>query len=82
VARFHLLKYALGLVLIFVGLKMAWLNDLYGGKFPIGVSLAVIAIVIGASILLSLLYPKRPAEAARVPLPRAVRPGRPRSAAR
>jgi tellurite resistance protein TerC len=82
VDTFHLLRYGLALVLVFVGLKMVWLDGFFGGKFPIGVSLAVIAIVIGASILLSLLYPKRPAEAARVPLPRAVRPGRPRSAAR
>ena len=26
VQRFHLLKYALGTILVFVGLKMAWLN--------------------------------------------------------
>ncbi|HVF15849.1 MAG TPA: TerC/Alx family metal homeostasis membrane protein, partial [Steroidobacteraceae bacterium] len=35
VGRFHLLKYALAAILIFVGLKMVWLNDLFGGKFPI-----------------------------------------------
>jgi tellurite resistance protein TerC len=41
--RFHLLKYGLGVVLIFVGLKMSWLNELFGGKFPIGISLGFIS---------------------------------------
>jgi tellurite resistance protein TerC len=57
--KFHLLKYGLSVVLIFVGLKMTWLNNLYGGKFPIVISLGIIAGVIGASVLLSLLWPKR-----------------------
>jgi tellurite resistance protein TerC len=35
VDKFHLLKYGLAVVLVFVGLKMVWLNDLYDGKFPI-----------------------------------------------
>ncbi len=60
VESFHMLKYGLALVLVFVGLKMAWLNDLFGGKFPIGVSLAIISGIIAASIALSLLFPKRP----------------------
>jgi tellurite resistance protein TerC len=58
VDKFHLLKYGLALVLIFVGLKMLWLNDLYGGKFPILVSLGVIGGVLILSITLSLLFPK------------------------
>ena len=33
IRRFDLLSYALALILIFVGLKMTWLNDLFGGKF-------------------------------------------------
>jgi tellurite resistance protein TerC len=57
VDRFHLLKYGLAAVLVFVGLKMAWLNDLFGGKFPIGVSLAIIGGLVGASMLLSFLVP-------------------------
>jgi len=56
--RFHLLKYGLSLVLIFVGLKMVWLNDWYGGKFPIALSLGIISFIIVASILLSFLFPK------------------------
>jgi tellurite resistance protein TerC len=56
---FHLLKYGLGIVLIFVGLKMVWLHDLFDGKFPIVYSLSFIALVIGGSMLLSLLFPKK-----------------------
>jgi len=56
--RFHMLKYGLAVVLIFVGLKMVWLNGLYGGKFPITWSLAFISAVIAASVLLSFLFPK------------------------
>lgn len=56
VHKFRFLKYGLGLVLIFVGLKMAWLNDLFGGKFPITWSLGIIAGLLGASIAVSLLF--------------------------
>ncbi len=59
VDKFHLLQYGLGVVLVFVGLKMVWLNDLFGGKFPITISLGVIGFVIALSIVLSLLFPKR-----------------------
>jgi tellurite resistance protein TerC len=55
VDRFALLKYALALILIFVGLKMVWLNDLYGGKFPIGWSLGIIGALLAAGIGASLL---------------------------
>ncbi|MGE0456176.1 MAG: TerC family protein [Vicinamibacteria bacterium] len=59
VDTFHLLKYGLGIVLVFVGLKMAILNRLFGGHFPIQISLGVILGVIGASIALSLAFPKK-----------------------
>lgn len=55
--RFYLLKYALGVVLIFVGSKMVWLNDLAGGKFPTSWSLLFICSVIGMSVVVSLLRP-------------------------
>src|SRR5262249_3307873 len=55
---FHMLKYGLGIVLVFVGLKMVWLNRIYGGHFPIKISLAVIVGVILVSIVLSLVFPK------------------------
>ena len=56
--KFHLLKYGLALVLVFVGLKMVWLNNLFDGKFPIALSLGIIASVIAASVALSLAFPK------------------------
>lgn len=62
VDKFYLLKYGLASVLIFVGLKMVWLNKLYDGHFPIGVSLGIIFTLIGGSIVASLLFPKKGAE--------------------
>ncbi|HSB15405.1 MAG TPA: TerC family protein [Bryobacteraceae bacterium] len=59
IGKFHLLKYGLALVLIFVGLKMAWLNGMFGGKFPIGWSLGIIGGLIAVSVTLSWLIPKR-----------------------
>jgi tellurite resistance protein TerC len=56
--RFHLLRYGLATVLVFVGLKMVWLDAWYGGKFPIGPSLAIIGAVLGGAVVLSLLRPK------------------------
>jgi tellurite resistance protein TerC len=64
IERFHLLKYALAAILIFVGLKMVWLNDAFGGKFPIEWSLAIIATLLTAAIVASWL--KRPAPAVAV----------------
>jgi tellurite resistance protein TerC len=58
IERFHLLKYALALILIFVGLKMVWLNDAFGGKFPIEYSLTIIVTLLIASIGASLLKPR------------------------
>ncbi|MBX7143298.1 MAG: TerC family protein [Oligoflexia bacterium] len=51
--RFHLLKYGLGVILVFVGLKMVWLNEAFGGKFPISWSLGFILSVLALSIGLS-----------------------------
>jgi tellurite resistance protein TerC len=57
--KFHYLKYGLGLVLVFVGLKMVWLNEAFGGKFPISWSLGIIGAIIGAAVAVSLLFPAR-----------------------
>lgn len=57
---FHLLKYGLGVVLVFVGLKMVWLNHAWEGKFPISWSLGIIVGVIGGSVVASLLFPRKP----------------------
>jgi tellurite resistance protein TerC len=56
---FHLLKYGLGIVLIFVGLKMVALNRMFGGHFPIVWSLGIIFGVVAGSIALSLAFPKK-----------------------
>lgn len=58
VDKFHFLKYGLSFVLIFVGLKMAFLNDWFGGKFPISYSLGFILSVIALSVIVSLMFPK------------------------
>lgn len=58
--KFHFLKFGLGIVLIFVGLKMVWLDHAFGGKFPINWSLGIIAVLLGSSIALSLLIPAKP----------------------
>jgi tellurite resistance protein TerC len=55
IERFALLKYALALILIFVGLKMVWLNDAFGGKFPITWSLGIIGGLLTLAIVGSLL---------------------------
>ncbi len=52
--RFHYLKYGLGLVLAFIGVKML-VADLY--PVPIVASLAVIALLLGGSIALSWILP-------------------------
>jgi tellurite resistance protein TerC len=49
--RFHLLKYGLAVVLMFVGIKML-IVDWF--KIPVAVSLGVIIAVLGISMLLSL----------------------------
>jgi len=53
--RFHYLKLGLGAVLIFVGVKMAG-AEVY--KVPVAASLAVIVLLIGGSVVLSLLRPQ------------------------
>ncbi len=57
--RFAYIKYGLASVLVFVGLKMVWLNEAFGGKFPISWSLAIIATLIGSSILASFVIDRR-----------------------
>jgi tellurite resistance protein TerC len=62
VDKFRYLKFGLGFILIFVGLKMTWLNDAFGGKFPVTWSLGIIGLILAISIAASLLIkPKTPA---------------------
>jgi tellurite resistance protein TerC len=64
VKMFYFLKYGLGVILVFVGLKMTWLNDLFGGKFPIVWSLAIIGTILLLSIIVSIGYERsKPAAA-------------------
>jgi tellurite resistance protein TerC len=67
IGRFHLLRYGLALVLMFVGTKML-VSDWY--HVPIGVALGVVATILAGSVLLSLVVP-----------PRAAGPGEPARAA-
>ena len=55
VQRFQLLKYALAFILIFVGLKMVWLNEAFGGKFPIEWWLGIIGALLAGAIVASLV---------------------------
>lgn len=56
VHRFHLLKFGLAFILVFVGAKMLFI-DIY--KIPVLLSLAVIAVTVAASVVLSLAFPKQ-----------------------
>ena len=60
VPRFHLLKYGLAFILVFVGLKMAWLNSAFGGKFPVVWSLGIIVSLLAVAIAASLMFEPRP----------------------
>ena len=72
VHRFHYLKLGLSAVLVFVGAKML-LADVY--KIPVALSLGVVAVLLAASVVASLLFPK--AAEAHDPLDREARPPAP-----
>jgi tellurite resistance protein TerC len=57
--KFIYIKYGLASVLIFVGGKMVYLNEAFGGKFPINWSLGIISFLIGTSIAVSLIVNAR-----------------------
>jgi tellurite resistance protein TerC len=57
--RFAYIKYGLASVLVFVGSKMVYLNEAFGGKFPISWSLGIIALLIGSSVVFSLFMDRR-----------------------
>ena len=50
------------LVLVFVGLKMVWLDGAAGGKLPIEWSLGVIVALLAGAVAASLLVPPRPGQ--------------------
>lgn len=57
--KFHFLKLGLSVVLVFVGAKMLVIDFF---KIPIGISLGVIAAVLGTAVGASLLWPKEAEE--------------------
>lgn len=57
--RFVYIKYGLAAVLVFVGTKMIYLNQAFGGKFPITWSLGIIVGLIGSSVIFSLVMDRR-----------------------
>jgi len=59
VSRFTLLRFGLAGVLMFIGLKMIWLNQLFEDGFPIAWSLGIIAALVGGSIFASLAVEDR-----------------------
>lgn len=59
VSNFHYLKYGLGFILAFVGVKMSWLDHHFGGRFPTGYSLGIIVIALLFSGVASWLFPPR-----------------------
>ena len=61
---FHYLSYGLAAILVFVGIKMM-IMDFY--KLPITVSLGVVAGILAIAVILSLVRPRRNAEALSMP---------------
>ncbi len=55
--HFSYLKYGLGLILMFIGLKMMVLNQAFGGHFPIAWSLGFILGVLALCFILSYYFP-------------------------
>jgi tellurite resistance protein TerC len=58
--RFHLLKYGIAFILVFIGIKML-LIDIY--KIPVGFALSVVGIVLAASMVASLWLTRKPGTA-------------------
>ncbi len=54
--RFHLLPYGLAVVLVFIGVKMLAIDLV---KLPVWVSLAAVALIIGTTVVLSLVRPAK-----------------------
>ena len=54
--RFIYFKQGLAGILFFIGCKMVWLDELYEGNFPMGLSLFAIACCLGGSILASVFF--------------------------
>ncbi len=55
-ARFHLLKYGLAFILMFIGAKMLLL-DVY--KIPTGTALGIVGLILVLSVVASLIFPRK-----------------------
>ncbi|AZZ35544.1 hypothetical protein CIK05_01585 [Bdellovibrio sp. qaytius] len=64
--KFKYIKFGLAGVLIFVGLKMTFLNNYYKGHFPIWLSLIIIVLILTTSIVVSLVLDKKPSSSTKV----------------
>lgn len=64
--KFRYIKFGLAGVLMFVGLKMTFLNNYYEGHFPIWLSLIIIVLILTTSILASILLDKKPISSTKV----------------
>ncbi len=60
VHRFHYLKVALALVLVFIGFKIFAGDLFFGGKFPAPWSLGITISLLAGGVIVSLLRPKHP----------------------
>ena len=60
VHRFHYLKVALALVLVFIGFKIFAGDLFFGGKFPAPWSLGITITLLAGGVVVSLLRPRRP----------------------
>jgi len=61
--RFHLLKYGLAIILMFIGVKMLLL-DVY--KIPVWIALGIVVLILIASVAASLVISRRPGPEAEV----------------
>jgi tellurite resistance protein TerC len=61
--RFHLLKYGLAIILVFIGVKMLLL-DVY--KIPVWIALGIVVLILTASVAASLVISRRPGPEAEV----------------
>ncbi len=67
VHRFHYLKYALSLVLVFIGAKIVLGDLVWGGKVPAALSLGVTLVLLAGGVLFSLWKTRGSAPAAPAP---------------
>jgi tellurite resistance protein TerC len=59
ISRFHYLNYGLSFVLVFIGAKMAILDELLDIRLPTEISLLVVMGLIVGAIVLSLVKPPK-----------------------